>query len=331
MPQSLIDRITRHTYATASTRTLLIMPDTVVAVGDSGWTVLQPDARGGRPHETNAIGGAAFAYGDRVACLAAGSMEAPAASSWMSWPDLRAISSGPDVAAERGIALIDGAADGSCVAWIPRGADGYGGTITIRFRAAKDPTKVAATGPRVSARDVGQAVRLVINKTGTYAAAIHAGGGVVVGDRRRRRALHVPLATDGRPFWGAIHPTAPLAVVFARDVHVVQFRSVLPPSSLAVSSTLKSGGEFTRDGKWLLFVDAQRIYGMRLGDPSVRAIDRPDADVEDQPLRLSFDGQLALVSHAGCVAACGVQQLVEALEHAPSIGRLERVPTTDAP
>lgn len=48
------------------------------------------------------------------------------------------------------------------------------------------------------------------------------------------------------------------------------------------------------------------------------------AEVEEEPLRLSFDGQLALIPHAGRVLACDVGQLVEALERAPIIGRVEQ-------
>ena len=172
------------------------------------------------------------------------------------------------------------------------------------------------------AHSVGIAARVVLDPSGRHAVIACAGAGVVLVDIEKRMSVSVSLPSGGHPVWCAVHPEHPLAAVFARNLQVIEFSKKKPVVYTSTfSSNTKLGGEFTPDGKWLLFADTDRIYGMNVRSRIIRTISTGAGGTENQPLRLSFDGRSALIEREGAVVEFDVDALVAEIAAGPEVGR----------
>lgn len=255
---------------------------------------------------------------------------ADAGPAWWSWPRLERVGRAPDVAfdalATGRTALVDAAPAGGGLVWIPAGNDGTpeshvataSGLRAVDVRGAAERIEVRTGGP----------VRLVVNRAGTYAALAHLGSGITIIDLLRKKAREIFVPASGHPLWGCIHPELPLAVAFDRGVHLVDFSKANPVvrTFMHHQSAKKLGGEFTPDGKWLVYADDRRVYGLAVGGNDIRTLTTRTVGPEDEPLRISPEGDIVLLARGNGVEGYELGALVRALSTAPVSGKLVRQP-----
>ena len=311
-----------RTYDAPSTTGLLLLPGNDVidlsGGGDQPWQLLTPTGeRRGLP--VRAVGGAVVPHGVGAELLAA---EWTEPGTWWQWPSLRRIGPGPRVKLDdRRLPLLASTRDGTVVAWMEtEGPSEHERTLVVRRQTRADERDI-----RIPIKTTDGPQHLVLNSAGTLAVLVHAGAGIWWSDIAKRQAFDVKLPLDGgHPKWGALHPSLAKAAVFNRAVHVVDLSKTAPDVWWCqLGGQELRAGEYTHDGSWLLFADTQRVYGIETGKRDVRAI--VTVTTGGDPLRISFEGDAALVSRDGHVVAYDLKSLVGALSTAPVIRRLERM------
>lgn len=155
-------------------------------------------------------------------------------------------------------------------------------------------------GRRVDVGAVGAPMRVTTGADGRFVAVAGAGTSVVVLDRNRGDDFALDADMDGgHPWWLALHPSRPLAALFSRELYLFDLEDRCRARKLDFGSRTNLGGEFTPDGRWLVFISGLGVVRYDVEERNVHHVAgaAPATVWSDEPIRISPSGARLLLAH----------------------------------